>query len=57
MKVLTAMRKGAANIVTEFGIASANVEVWLSDRKTWISDEYCYFSLNRFLFIARRSEP
>ena len=41
-------------IVTRFGIAPAEVEAWVSDLKSRTSDDNYFFSLNRYLFVARR---
>jgi arsenite methyltransferase len=44
-------------IVTNFGIEPAEAEAWANDLKSRISENDYFFSLNRYLFLARRSEP
>ena len=40
-------------IVTELGIAAAEANAWLNDLKSRTADGDYFFSLNRYLFLAR----
>ncbi len=44
-------------IVTQYGIDPAEAEAWVSDLKSRTSGDDYFFSLNRYLFLARREEP
>lgn len=41
-------------ICTKFGIAAAEVDAWMSDLKSRTADGDYFFSVNRYLFLARR---
>ena len=41
-------------IVTKFGIPTAEADAWLNDLKSRTADGDYFFSLNRYLFLARR---
>ena len=40
-------------IVTQFGISAAEAAAWLKDLKSRSADGDYFFSLNRYLFLAR----
>ncbi len=44
----------APKIVTQFGITAAEADAWLNDLKSRTADGDYFFSLNRYLFLARR---
>jgi ubiquinone/menaquinone biosynthesis C-methylase UbiE len=44
-------------IVSRFGIDPAEAEAWVNDLKSRTSEDDYFFSLNRYLFVACRSEP
>lgn len=44
-------------IVTKFGIEPAEAEAWVDDLRGRTSEEDYFFSLNRYLFVAHRTEP
>jgi len=44
-------------IVAPFGIDAAEAEAWVSDLRSRTSEDDYFFSLNRYLFIARRGGP
>jgi len=43
-------------IVTQFGIGAAEADAWLKDLKSRTADGDYFFSLNRYLFLARRTK-
>ena len=43
-------------IVTQFGISAAEADAWLKDLKSRTADGDYFFSLNRYLFLARRTK-
>lgn len=44
-------------IVTRFGIDAAEVEAWVQDLRSRAGEDEYFFSLNRYLFLARKNEP
>ncbi len=44
-------------IVTKFGIAPAEAEAWVNDLRGRVAEDDYFFSLNRYLFLARKNEP
>jgi arsenite methyltransferase len=44
-------------IVTKFGIDPAEAEAWANDLRSRVAKDDYFFSLNRYLFLARKNEP
>jgi arsenite methyltransferase len=44
-------------IVSKFGIDPAEAEAWADDLKNRTAEDEYFFSLNRYLFLARNNEP
>jgi arsenite methyltransferase len=44
-------------IVTKFGIDPAEAEAWVNDLRSRVAEDDYFFSLNRYLFLARKNEP
>lgn len=51
------LMEATPKIVTKFGIAPAEADAWVNDLKSRTSDGDYFFSLNRYLFLARRTKP
>lgn len=51
------LMEATPKIVTKFGITLAEAEAWVRDLKSRTSEGDYFFSLNRYLFLARRNEP
>jgi hypothetical protein len=49
-------RHNAKKIVTRFGIDFAAVEAWVQDLRSRVGEDEYFFSLNRYLFLARKNE-